>query len=85
MRNSRSPKRHSKYEVAPEDLCIKLDVLADRLEVLEADNKALKDAVKELQQWKSWLWLLYHWLHRFFYKAPKWPDASPEGDSMDSR
>ena len=65
MRNSRSPKRHSKYELAPEDLCIKLEVLADRLEVLENDNKALKDAVKELQQWKSWLWKLYHWLHRF--------------------
>jgi hypothetical protein len=92
-RPSRSRSR-SKYELAAADLCIKVEALADRLEVLETSHKALQAAHKALQKentdlkkWTTWLWLLHDWLHRFFYHAPKWPApaASPEGDAMDSR
>ena len=60
---SRDGGRYS--SVTPADMVIRLEALADRVDVLEkmANTSA---------QWVPWLWTLFSWLEKTFVNAPPW-------------
>ena len=74
---SRDGGRYS--SVTPADMVLRLDALADRVEVLEK-------MVKTSASWVPWLWTLFSWLQKTFVNAPPWwvreSRALPQSESV---
>jgi hypothetical protein len=75
--HSRSPKRRleSRFNIALEDLVLKVEALSDKVELLEGSNSQLKKdmlKISQLQEWTKWLYDLYQWLHKVFRNSPAW-------------